>query len=316
MGAEGVKSEAAVGADEDALETSRRDARVLLWFATRDGKKVGETVLQNIVTADSDLRDKERTSGNEAKFWTAYRDLAAAVKPASVESILSTCEHPFGDRDPAGKKKLGNARKTKDRYTRGSVSVLIILLLIQTYWFVVTAFSANLEKHRDELDGIAGALRVMNVLAEEMRQDPQIQNLEQIKPSQETPDTPQTVRQEQESPDKPQEKTQKFVNNPQLLDSIKNSIETLLANNSMLAALVLTRDPTFQLTSIGSLDLENKRYRTQRLMAMIQNEKAVLQEPWKVLWYLVMAPTDQEDNKYTNVSRILPRAALWTRKAN
>ena len=110
MGAEEVKSEAAVRANGDALETSRRDARVLLWFATRFGKNVGATVLDSIVTAELDLRDNRLSSGNESKFWTAYRDLAAAVKPASVEFILSTCEHPFREHDQARKWKLGNAR--------------------------------------------------------------------------------------------------------------------------------------------------------------------------------------------------------------
>ena len=91
--------------------------------------------------------------------------------------------------DQARKWKLGNARTTKSWYTWFAVVVLIILLLLQTYWFVVTTFSASLEKHRDELDNIpAGALRVMNVLAEEMSQGPEILNLERRK---EIPDNSQ-----------------------------------------------------------------------------------------------------------------------------
>ena len=292
MGAEEVKSEAAVRANGDALETSRRDARVLLWFATRFGKNVGATVLDSIVTAESDLRDNRLSSGNESKFWTAYRDLAAAVKPASVESILSTCEHPFREHDQARKWKLGNARTTKSWYTWFAVVVLIILLLLQTYWFVVTTFSASLEKHRDELDNIAGALRVMNVLAEEMSQGPEILNLEQVQETQEIPDNSQADSQQRQLPNTEQEGVHRFEN-PQLLDLIKNTIQSSLANNPMLAGLVLTRGPRLQLISYGSLDLENKKYRTQRLMAMIQNEKTVLQAPWKVLWYLALAPSGQ-----------------------
>ena len=73
MGAEEVESEAALRANGDALETSRRDARVLLWFGTRFGKNVGATVLDSIVTAKVGIsqRDNRLSSGNESKF-SAY----------------------------------------------------------------------------------------------------------------------------------------------------------------------------------------------------------------------------------------------------
>jgi hypothetical protein len=290
MGTAEIKSETTAGPAEDPLESSRRDARVLLWFAGRDGnKRVAETVLQDVVTAEANLREKDRTSDNESKFWTAYRDLAAAVKPASVESILSTCQHPFGRHGPTGKLDLGSARITKRWYTWAAVCVLIALLLIQTYWFVMTAFSANLEKHRDELDGIAGSLRLMGVLADEMKQQRAgAQALDQMKQKPDLTNASPALTQAMQ-------REQNLDSNPQILDLIKNSIQNLLANNPLMAALVLTRDPKFQLTSMGYLDLENKQYRTQRLVAMLENERAVLQEPWKVLWYLFMAaPADQK----------------------
>jgi hypothetical protein len=127
MGADGGKSKGA----EDALATSRQDAQVLLWFAARAGKKVEPKVLESMVTADSDLTAKGRKSGTEARFWTAYRDLAAAVKPASVESILSTWKHPFGEHGQEGNEKLGNARKTKSRYTTFALVVLFLLLIFR-----------------------------------------------------------------------------------------------------------------------------------------------------------------------------------------
>jgi hypothetical protein len=293
MGAEEAKSEAALGANEDPLESSRKDARVLLWFASRDGnKKVAETVLQDVVTAESNLREKDRTSDNEAKFWTAFRDLAAAVKPASVESILSTCQHPFGKHGPTGKMDLGSARVTKRWYTGAAVCVLITLLLLQTYWFVMTAFSENLEKHRDELDGIAGSLRLMSILADEMKQQQaETQALTKVKEEPNVANAssalPQAIQREQG-----------LDGNPQVMDLIKNSIQNLLASNPLMSALVLNRDPQFQLTSMGYLDLENKKYRTQRLVAMLDNERSVLEKPWKVLWYLFMAaPPVQGDGQ-------------------
>ena len=80
MRADGRTSEAAVQAHADALETSRKDARVLLWFATREGRKLDKKVLEDVVDAESKLSNTP-TSEDEVKFWTAYRDLAAAVQP-------------------------------------------------------------------------------------------------------------------------------------------------------------------------------------------------------------------------------------------
>ena len=276
MRADGRTSEAAVQAHADALETSRKDARVLLWFATREGRKLDKKVLQDVVDAESKLSNTP-TSEDEVKFWTAYRDLAAAVQPASVESILSTCEHPFdkqgrfrkwSDRQGRSReRKLGNARKTKRRYTCWAVGVLIALLLIQTYWFVVTAFGTNLEKHRDELDRIAGDLRLMTVLAEEIGQDPQPNTVEQVESQEELSDGMLVTNSEQE-----------LRESSQLADLLKETIKGLLANDPMLAALVLTRDTRLQLINVGSLGLKNKIYRKRRLSAMIANEKSVLQK--------------------------------------
>jgi hypothetical protein len=87
--AESVDAGAPAGA-QAKLEESLGDASVLLWFATREGKEVGDGVLRDIVNAQSKLKEGAPDPRVEGSFWMAYRDLAKAVRPASVDSILAT----------------------------------------------------------------------------------------------------------------------------------------------------------------------------------------------------------------------------------
>ena len=277
---------AAEQAEANALESSRMDARVLLWFATRKGKRVDKSVLEQVVTADSQLDREQRDSGNEAAFWTAFRDLAAAVRPASAESILSTLDHPFGKSAHATQHKLGNARSTKRTYTRAAVAVLVLLLLVQTYWFVMTAFSASLERNRNELDGIAGDLRLMKVLADEIVKVPPHLNDGQVADPLTSSNSRIEVQNGLPASD--------GVFSDSLRNLIGNSIEQMLPNRPMLAALVLSQEPRQQLITIGALSLENKTYRKNRLVSMLKNERSVLQRPWLVLWYLMYAPEEEK----------------------
>ena len=73
-------------------------------------------------------------------------------------------------------------------------------------------------------------------------------------------------------------------------DLLRNDREGLLANQPTLAAIIAEQQPSLQVISILNLDLKNKSYRIQRLSSRVHNELKVLQEPWKVLWYLFVRP--------------------------
>jgi hypothetical protein len=87
MRADGRTSEAAVEAHADALETSRTDARVLLWFATREGRKVDKKVLEDIVDAESKLSNNP-TSENEVTFLDSLSGPRCG-RPTGVGRIYS-----------------------------------------------------------------------------------------------------------------------------------------------------------------------------------------------------------------------------------
>ena len=134
---------------------------MLLWFASREGKDVEDKVLTTIVSAQSKLRHGPNPEV-EGLFWTAYRKLAKAVQPASIDSILATYSYPFGyHHSKTGKRRLTDAAKTKKVYSWMSLCILFLLLVVQIFWFIGTTWRIDLETHRTELDRIAGNIRVM-----------------------------------------------------------------------------------------------------------------------------------------------------------
>jgi hypothetical protein len=161
---------------EKPLRESLEDASVLLWYATREGKPVSNETVEHIVAAQAMLSAKTRDPKLEGQFWVAFRDLATAIRPVSVDSILATYSYPFGDRRRSGARQTGwlswptqapgrsrlvDAASTKKKYSICSIVVLVCLLVVQIYWFVGTTFRTDLETHRAELDRIAGSLREM-----------------------------------------------------------------------------------------------------------------------------------------------------------
>jgi hypothetical protein len=157
-------------AQEKPLRESLGDASVLLWFATREGRKVDDGVLRDIVSAQAKLREGGRDPAVEGSFWVACRELAKAVQPASIDSILATYSYPFGyHHNKTGKRRLTDAAATKRTYSIVSVGVLVLLLVVQIYWFIGTTWRTDLETHRAELDRIAGSIREMSLEAKVVR---------------------------------------------------------------------------------------------------------------------------------------------------
>ncbi len=144
--------------DDPPLIQSINDAQVLLWYATREEKRFSDAMVQTIVEAQSLTVPGASNAALEGQFWLAFRDLAAAVRPVSVDFIIATYGYPFGAMKRRGT-ALGNAVRTKRLYSMGAVVVLALLLVTQIYWYIGTAFRTDLDDHRDELDRISGTLR-------------------------------------------------------------------------------------------------------------------------------------------------------------
>src|SRR4051795_7405099 len=150
-----------VPAVRSPLSQSVIDSQVLLWYATREGKVLPEDKVQTIVDADILLSAGKRDTALESRFWSAFRDLAAAMQPVSVDSIRATYGYPFGGQ-VGHSRGLGNAVSTKRWYSAGALVVLTLIVFTQIYWYSGTQFRSDLESHREELDRISGALRDMS----------------------------------------------------------------------------------------------------------------------------------------------------------
>jgi hypothetical protein len=239
-------------AQEKPLHESLEDASLLLWFATREGKEVDDEVLRDIVRAQSALRGGAQDPEVEGTFWTAYRKLAKAVQPASIDSILSTYNYPFGyHHGRTGKRRLADARATKKVYTRFALGILFVLLFFQVYFVVGNTFRASLEKNRDDFDSITGALRSKTTAFASIRNRPIERNPAALD------DVLQPADQEYLADD---------------IALFSDAIESDTTLTKWLKSLT----PEQQLRFLTLLDIDNKHYRICRLLDMIEVELGVL----------------------------------------
>jgi hypothetical protein len=158
---DGEAAEPSSAAPGTTLRESLEDADILLWYTTREGKQISEKAIEDIVRAQSLLGTGERNPEVEAQFWVAFRELATAARPASIDSILATYSYPHGNYGRSGRRFLSDAAVTKKWYTYASIFVLVCITLIQIYWFLGTTWRTDLESNRAELNTIAASMREM-----------------------------------------------------------------------------------------------------------------------------------------------------------
>jgi hypothetical protein len=133
---DGEAAEPSSAAPGTTLRESLEDADILLWYTTREGKQISEKAIEDIVRAQSLLGTGERNPEVEAQFWVAFRELATAARPASIDSILATYSYPHGNYGRSRRRFLSDAAVTKKWYTYASIFVLVCITLIQIYWFL------------------------------------------------------------------------------------------------------------------------------------------------------------------------------------
>ena len=119
-----------------------REARLLLHFASRHGIKLEDQIVAKAVEAayveDSKAEDIENSKQIEREFWSAFRQLAEAVKPVTIESIEAI--HDSSSLDKGFFWLLRNrkplARWSVAKYSFFAIVTLVSVISIQMYWVV------------------------------------------------------------------------------------------------------------------------------------------------------------------------------------
>lgn len=125
------------------LEEAIRQARSLMAYLCERGRDVDVDCIQVIVEAADQYDKGAWTPDLEVRFWNAFRVLAAAAAPVSVESIAAT--EPDGDGSAVGLsgRRLSRAEVFARRYRWLAFWFLVALLVMQAYWLVGNSLLAS-----------------------------------------------------------------------------------------------------------------------------------------------------------------------------
>lgn len=153
------------------------DARLLLHYAASRGIELPDSVTKAVIAADHAQGPAEEASAEggapanavspeiELAFWKAFRQLAVAVSPVTVQSIRATVDTHSSLASPlllrASGKAVSDARWSVFKYRWLALFFLIVLLSIQMFWVVgvsltgdtvsLTEQIATLEQERRDL---------------------------------------------------------------------------------------------------------------------------------------------------------------------
>ena len=132
------------------LKDSILEAQSLLAFAARSGITLEAALINTIVSTATRYNGGSGTISDqeEAAFWLAFDELAKALAPVTVSSILATMDSSV----TAGKSFFGipaprwsPARWAVFQYTMLAYMALVILIPIQIYWLVGVVITTDIQ---------------------------------------------------------------------------------------------------------------------------------------------------------------------------
>jgi len=104
---------------EEAVDNAQY---LVAYAASKCETSIDGNTIKTLITAKHLIDDNQEEDAEfEAKFWLAYQHIWGLVRPVTAESIKAT---------------ENKARPTVKRYIIFTVSVLILLLILQIYWVV------------------------------------------------------------------------------------------------------------------------------------------------------------------------------------
>lgn len=144
------------------------EAQLLLAYAVQNGLEVDPPVIESIVRAKHQLDIDSWTVEMETEFWAAFNTIAKIVAPVSVASLNATHKIESDETIVEPRKNIAGffsnlftkqsqysgdtaATITVNSYKRGSILILVILLLVQIYWLVGTKVTNDITKAQTAL---------------------------------------------------------------------------------------------------------------------------------------------------------------------
>ena len=127
--------------DRQRLAESIDEASLLVWYASKKGlSDIDLKTIEAITDAKAKFRSNTLEPKGESLFWDSYRAFAKTIAPVTVESIRASY-----DLDSEAK---NSAKKAIRGYSLSTLIILIILVILQAYWFIGTSMKTDIENTR------------------------------------------------------------------------------------------------------------------------------------------------------------------------
>ncbi len=152
------------------------EAQLLLAYAVQNGLEVDHPVIESIVRAKHQLDIDNWSIEMETEFWSAFNTIAKIVAPVSVASLNATHKIQNDEIIVEPRKGIAGffsnlvnknqyssgdtaATITVNSYKRGSIFILVILLLVQIYWLIGTKVTSDIVKAQTAWQSGMGSFR-------------------------------------------------------------------------------------------------------------------------------------------------------------
>src|ERR1700754_1922723 len=123
-----------------SLDGSVLEARLLMRFASRNGIALDDAIVATVVDTGVAQAAGLLAPAQETAFWPAFRALAQAVQPVTVDSIRATIDDALPPSRLLGtrmrRQPRSIARLCARKYRLYAVLTLVILIVLQVYWVV------------------------------------------------------------------------------------------------------------------------------------------------------------------------------------
>jgi hypothetical protein len=120
-----------------------RNSELLLSHSAEHGMDIKPEQIKVLTEAKYLLEQNEWSRQIEAEFWIVYKDLSRLIQPVNVESLLASTETEIIKPSKIRKFLTGNIKsalsyRSVRMYTLGTLFTMIILLILQIYFFMGT----------------------------------------------------------------------------------------------------------------------------------------------------------------------------------
>ncbi len=166
--------------NKQVLQKAIANSQLLLSYIAENGIEIKPEHVKILTKAKYLSIEDKWNEENEAEFWLAYQKVAQLIKPASVESLLTTIEYPIENRNFFQKifgrtQQISPAHRAVKSYRTITYISVAILLLLQIYSVIGSTLLRKIEQATQRMKNIELKISDLSLIDKSANQRTSIQ---------------------------------------------------------------------------------------------------------------------------------------------